>query len=208
MPVSELAAVVIFVGAYALIATERVHRVAAALGGAGLMLAVGLTDADAAFFAHDSGVDWHVIFLLVGMMVIVGIMRPTGVFEFLAVWAARTSKGRPYRFLVTICVVTAALSAMLDNVTTVVLIAPVTISVCARLGLPPVPFLIAVAMASNIGGTATLIGDPPNIIIGARAGLSFNDFLLHLAPIVLVAFAVFLLLARAVHDLGRAEAVK
>nr|WP_245541751.1 SLC13 family permease [Sporichthya polymorpha] len=131
---SEILAVAIFLGAYALIATEKISRVATALGGAGLMLATGLTDADAAFFAHHTGIDWNVIFLLLGMMVIVGILRPTGVFEYLAIWAARSSKGRPYRFLVTICVVPAMLSALLDNVTTVVLIAPVTLSVCARLG--------------------------------------------------------------------------
>jgi Na+/H+ antiporter NhaD/arsenite permease-like protein len=194
--VSELLAVAIFLGAYALIATEKVHRVAAALGGAGLMLATGLTDAEAAFYSHRTGIDWDVIFLLLGMMVIVGIMRPTGVFEYLAIWAARRSRGEPYRFLVVICLITAVLSALLDNVTTVVLIAPVTLSVCGRLALPPVPYLIAVAMASNIGGTATLIGDPPNIIIGTRAGLSFNDFLVHLAPLVVPVMGVFLLLAR------------
>ncbi len=210
---SEVLAVAIFLGAYALIATEKISRVAAALGGAGLMLATGLTDADAAFFAHHTGIDWNVIFLLLGMMVIVGILRPTGVFEYLAIWAARSSKGRPYRFLVTICVVTALLSALLDNVTTVVLIAPVTLSVCARLGLAPVPYLIAVAMASNIGGTATLIGDPPNIIIAGCAGLSFNDFLVHMAPIVVPVMIAFLLMARVlfrkafVYDPVRAAAV-
>ena len=193
---SELVAVGVFVAAYVLIATERIHRVAAALGGAGVMLALGYTDADAAFFGHTTGIDWNVIFLLLGMMVIVGIMRPTGVFEFLAIWSAQVSRGDPYRFMVTICLVTAGLSALLDNVTTVVLIAPVTLSVCARLNLPPVPYLIAMAMASNIGGTATLIGDPPNIIIGARAGLSFNDFLVHLAPVVAVVLAAYLLLIR------------
>ncbi|MGQ0630465.1 MAG: SLC13 family permease [Sporichthyaceae bacterium] len=193
---SEIVAVGVFMVAYVLIATERVHRVAAALSGAGVMLALGYTDADAAFFGHQTGIDWNVIFLLLGMMVIVGVMRPTGVFEFLAVWSAKVSRGEPYRFMVTICLITAVLSAMLDNVTTVVLIAPVTLSVCARLNLAPVPYLIAMAMASNIGGTATLIGDPPNIIIGARADLSFNDFLVHLAPIVVVVLAAYLVLIR------------
>jgi len=194
--VSAAAAVAIFVGAYALIATERVHRVAAALGGAWLMLALGLTDATAAFFSEESGIDWNVIFLLLGMMVIVGVMRKTGVFEFLAVWSAKKARGKPFRIMAMLCLITAVASALLDNVTTVLLVAPVTILVCERLGLKPVPYLIAEALASNIGGTATLIGDPPNIIIASRSGLTFNDFLLHLAPIVVLLLAVFLGLAR------------
>ena len=189
-------AIAIFVVTYALIATERVHRVAAALGGAAALVLVGIVDAESAFFSAETGVDWNVIFLLFGMMIIVSIFKQTGVFEYLAIWAARRSGGRPYRLMVLLVVITAVASALLDNVTTVLLVAPVTFAVCARLGLPAVPYLTAQVFASNIGGTATLIGDPPNIIIASRAGLSFNDFLIHLAPIVVVLLVAFLGLCR------------
>ncbi|NAS24490.1 hypothetical protein GT755_22715 [Herbidospora sp. NEAU-GS84] len=186
----------VFLGVYALIATERVHRVAAALGGAGIMLGIHATDAGAAFFSEETGIDWNVVFLLLGMMVIVGVLKQTGVFEYLAIWAAKRAKGRPYRLMVLLVLITAGASALLDNVTTVLLIAPVTFLVCARLGLSAVPYLIAEALASNIGGAATLVGDPPNIIIASRAGLSFNDFLVHMAPMVVVLVVVFLGLCR------------
>ena len=185
-----------FVTAYVLIATERIHRVAAALGGAAVMVVLGVVDAEVAFFSERTGVDWNVIFLLLGMMVIVSVLRQTGVFDFLAIWAAKRTRGRPFATMVLLVCITALASALLDNVTTVLLIAPVTLLVCDRLGLPPVPFLIAEALASNIGGTATLVGDPPNIIIASRAGLSFNDFLVHLAPIVLLLMVVFVGLCR------------
>ncbi|MFC4588406.1 ArsB/NhaD family transporter [Sphaerisporangium corydalis] len=188
--------VAVFLGAYALIATERVHRVAAALGGAALMLLIHATDAGAAFFSETSGVDWNVIFLLMGMMVIVGVLKRTGVFAYLAIWAAKRARGRPYRLMVLLVIITAAASALLDNVTTVLLVAPVTFLVCERLALPVVPYLIAEAMASNIGGTSTLVGDPPNIIIASRGGLSFNDFLVHMAPMVVILMVAFIGLCR------------
>jgi Na+/H+ antiporter NhaD/arsenite permease-like protein len=190
------AAVAVFAGAYVLIATERVHRVAAALGGAVVMLLLGATDAEHAFFSEHTGVDWNVIFLLVGMMLIVAVLKRTGVFEYIAILAAKRARGRPFRVMVILVVVTAVASAMLDNVTTVLLIAPVTFLVCERLGVPVAPYLIAEAMASNIGGTATLVGDPPNIIIASRGGLSYNDFLIHLAPIVVLLLLVFLAMCR------------
>ncbi|GAA1803634.1 ArsB/NhaD family transporter [Actinomadura chokoriensis] len=190
------AAIVIFVCAYVLIASEKVHRTAVALGGAGLMLLLHITDAHGAFFSSESGIDWNVIFLLLGMMVIVSVLRRTGVFEYVAIWAAKRARGRPYRLMVMLIVLTASASALLDNVTTVLLIAPVTFLVCERLALAPEPYLIAEVMASNIGGTATLVGDPPNIIIASRGGLSFNDFLVHLAPLIVVLVAVFCLLCR------------
>ncbi|MFI9811318.1 ArsB/NhaD family transporter [Saccharothrix variisporea] len=196
MTLSQVLSVVVFVGAYILIATERVHRVAAALGGAALMLALGLTDGETAFHSLDAGIDWNVVFLLLGMMVIVGVLKQTGLFEYLAIAAAKRARGRPYAMLVMLVVITAVASAALDNVTTVLLIAPVTFLVCDRLGLNPIPFLIAEVMASNIGGTATLIGDPPNIIIASRAGFSFNDFLVHLAPFVVVLMVVFVVVCR------------
>jgi Na+/H+ antiporter NhaD/arsenite permease-like protein len=190
------AAVVIFAVAYVLIATEKVHRVAAALGGAALMLVIGATDAEQAFFSQEAGIDWNVIFLLLGMMLIVAVLKRTGVFEYIAIWAAKLARGRPFRVMVILVLVTAVASAALDNVTTVLLVAPVTFLVCDRLGIPVAPFLIAEALASNIGGTATLVGDPPNIIIAGRAGLSYNDFLIHLAPIVVLLLVVFVGLCR------------
>ena len=187
---------VAFVAAYVLIATERVHRVAAALGGAAAMVVLGVVDARVAFFSEETGVDWNVIFLLLGMMVIVGVLRRTGIFEYAAIWAAKRAGGRPFAVLVMLVLITAVASALLDNVTTVLLVAPVSLLVCEQIGAPPVPFLVAEVMASNIGGTATLIGDPPNIIIASRSGLSFNDFVLNLAPVVVLLVAVFLVLCR------------
>ena len=185
-----------FVAAYVLIATERIHRVAAALGGAAVMVLLGVVDANTAFFSEDTGVDWNVIFLLLGMMIIVSIVKQTGVFEYLAIWSAKRARGRPFAVMVMLIVITAVASALLDNVTTVLLVAPVTLLVCDRLGVSPIPFLIAEAMASNIGGTATLIGDPPNIIIASRSGLGFNDFLVNLAPLIVVLVGVLVLLCR------------
>ncbi|NRQ36957.1 ArsB/NhaD family transporter [Nonomuraea sp. NN258] len=196
MTLTAWLAVAAFLGAYALIATEKIHRVTAALGGAGIMLLIHATDAKAAFFDEHTGIDWNVIFLLLGMMVIVGVLKQTGVFEYLAIWAAKRAKGHPYRLMVLLVIITASASALLDNVTTVLLIAPVTFLVCERLALPVAPYLIAEAMASNIGGAATLVGDPPNIIIASRAGFSFNDFLIHMAPLVVVLMAVFIGLCR------------
>lgn len=189
-------AIAVFVGAYVLIATEWVHRVKAALGGAALMFLLGATSGEEAFFDAETGIDWNVILLLFGMMVVVSVVKQTGLFEYLAIWAAKRSGGRPYRLMVLLCLLTAVASAFLDNVTTVLLVAPVTLLVCARIGVRPELFLVAEAMVSNIGGAATLIGDPPNIIIGSRAGLSFNDFLVNLAPIVVLLVGVFLVLAR------------
>ncbi|MEP6478149.1 MAG: ArsB/NhaD family transporter [Rhodoglobus sp.] len=191
MTIQIVLALAVFVGAYILIATEKVSRIAVALVGAALMVIIGATDDHGIFFSEDSGIDWNVIFLLLGMMIIVGILQQSGVFEFLAIWAAKRAKGRPFVIMVMLVVITAVLSAFLDNVTTVLLIAPVTLLICDRLGTPPVPFLIAEVMASNIGGTSTLIGDPPNIIIASRGGLTFNDFVVNLAPIVAILLVVF-----------------
>ncbi|WP_432994510.1 ArsB/NhaD family transporter [Dactylosporangium sp. CA-233914] len=196
MSVTAWIAVAIFVAAYVLIATEKIHRVTAALGGAVLMLLVGATNGEHAFFSATAGIDWNVLFLLLGMMLIVAVLKRTGAFEYLAIWAVKRARGRPFPVMVILVTVTAVASAMLDNVTTVLLIAPVTFLVCQRLAVPAAPYLIAEAMASNIGGTATLVGDPPNIIIGSRAGLSYNDFLNHLAPLIAVLVVVFIGLCR------------
>ncbi|MCX4717163.1 ArsB/NhaD family transporter [Streptomyces sp. NBC_01232] len=190
------AAVVVFAGVYILIIAEWIHRVAAALGGAALMLAIGATDDTSAFYSDETGIDWNVIFLLLGMMMIVGVLKRTGLFEYLAIWSVKKAKAKPFRVMAMLIVITAVASALLDNVTTVLLVAPVTLLVCDRLKLSPVPFLLAEVFASNIGGTATLVGDPPNIIIASRAGLTFNDFLVHLAPLAAVLTIVLVLLCR------------
>lgn len=189
-------AVAVFVAAYALIASERVHRTAAALAGAGVMLLLQVLSAEEAFHSMETGVDWNVIFLLLGMMLIVAVLRRTGLFEYVAIWSAKRAQGRPFRILVTLSMVTAVASALLDNVTTVLLVAPVTVLVAERLRVRAVPFLIAEVLASNIGGTATLVGDPPNIIIGSEAGLSYTAFLVNLGPIALVVLVLFLAAAR------------
>jgi Na+/H+ antiporter NhaD/arsenite permease-like protein len=191
-----VAAIAVFLIAYALIATERVHRVVAALAGGALMLLLQILDAEQAFHEPSTGIDWEVIFLLLGMMLIVAVLRRTGLFEYLAIWSAKRARGRPFRIMVILCGVTALASALLDNVTTVLLVAPVTLLIAERLGVSPVPYLIAEVLASNIGGTATLVGDPPNIIIGSRADLSYMDFLVNLGPISLLILVVFLFLAR------------
>jgi Na+/H+ antiporter NhaD/arsenite permease-like protein len=189
-------AVAVFAIAYALIASEKVHRVKVALTGAALMLAAGVLDFEHAFHSEETGVDWEVILLLLGMMIIVGVLSHTGVFEYIAIRAVKSARGRPFRVMALLVLLTAVASAALDNVTTVLLIAPVTLLVCNRLGLNPVPYLLAEVFASNIGGTATLVGDPPNIIIGSRADLSYMDFVVNLGPIVVVLLGVYILMAR------------
>jgi len=194
--VNVIIAVAVFVAVYALIASERINKVVAALAGAGLVIAFGVVGSHDAFYSRETGIDWDVIFLLFGMMVVVGVLKQTGLFEYLAIWAAKRARGRPFRVMLLFVVLTAVASAALPNVTTVLLVAPVTFLVCERLGVPPVPYIIAEALASNIGGTATLIGDPPNIIIASRSGLTFVDFLVHLAPIVVLVLLVFVGLCR------------
>ncbi len=172
----NVVAVVVFVLAYVLIASDRIHKTLVALAGAAIVVVLPVIDSDDVFYSHETGIDWDVIFLLLGMMIIVSVLRQTGIFEYIAIWAAKRARGSPLRIMILLVLVTAFASALLDNVTTVLLIAPVTLLVCDRLAIGPAPFLMAEAFASNIGGTATLIGDPPSIIIGSRAGLSFNDF--------------------------------
>jgi len=185
-------ALLIFGLCYALIMTERLHKTIVALFGAAVMISLGVVSQEEAFYSHEFGVDYNVVFLLIGMMVIVNIVRETGLFEVLAIWAAQRADAKPFRLLVLLAVLTAALSAMLDNVTTVLLMAPVTLAITKRLELNPIPFLMTEALASNIGGTATLVGDPPNIMIASKAELSYLDFLIVLGPIVIVIMVVFL----------------
>src|ERR1700747_2761305 len=190
----SVVAVVVFVVAYALISSDRVHKTLGARAGGAHRVPRPVLDSDDVFSSRATGIDWDVLFLLLGMMIIVSVLRQTGVFEYTAIWAAKRATGSPLRIMILLVLVTAFASALLDNVTTVLLIAPVTLLVCDRLSIGAAPFLMAEAFASNIGGTATLIGDPPSIIIASRAGLSFNDFLIHLTPIVLIIVGVFVLL--------------
>ena len=180
----------IFSVTYLLIISERIHKTAAALAGGLLMIAFRILDQEEAFAA----IDFNVIFLLVGMMIIANTLGKTGAFQWLAIRAAKLAKGNPIRILLFMAVITAVASAFLDNVTTVVLMAPLSIFVASILEVNAVPFLLTLIMASNIGGTATLIGDPPNIIIASGADLNFLDFLAHLTPVILLILAVFLVM--------------
>jgi Na+/H+ antiporter NhaD/arsenite permease-like protein len=185
-------AIAVFVIAYALIISERFNKTAVALAGAGLMLCLPVMDSADVFYSQASGIDWDVIFLMFGMMIIVSIMRQTGAFEYAAIWAVKRANGSPLRIMILLMLVMALASAILPNVVSVLLIAPVTLLVCDRLEINPVPLLIAEVFASNIGGAATLVGDPPNIIIGARKGLSFNAFFVNMAPIVMIVMLVLI----------------
>ena len=184
-------AITTFVVAYALIASDRVNKTFLALAGAAIVVGFGVVSSDDVFFSRETGIDWDVVFLLLGMMIIVSVLRQTGVFEYIAIGAAKRARGSPLRIMILLVLVTAFASALLDNVTTVLLVAPVTLLVCDRLAINAAPFLIAEVFASNIGGAATLVGDPPNIIIASRAGLTFNDFLIHMTPIVLIVMVAY-----------------
>ena len=179
--------------AYILIATERIDKTKVALAGGALMILVGVIDQHSAFHGHGhvEGIDWNTLFLLMGMMIIVNVTRHTGLFEWLAIKTAKIAKGRPIAILMGMTLTTAVLSALLDNVTTVLLVAPTVILIYEALELDPVPFLIFVILASNIGGTATLVGDPPNIMIASATGFTFVDFLAVDAPAVGVIYVVF-----------------
>jgi Na+/H+ antiporter NhaD/arsenite permease-like protein len=179
-------AITVFVVTYAFIVSERFNKTAVALVGAGLVVLLPVIDSPDVFYSQDSGIDWDVIFLMLGMMMIVSVLGQTGLFEYAAIWAVKRANGSPMRIMVLLMLVMAVASAVLPNVVSVLLIAPVTLLVCERLEINPVPLLIAEVFASNIGGTATLVGDPPNIIVGARKGLSFNAFLVNVAPIAVI----------------------
>lgn len=179
-------ATAILVATYAVIISEKINRAVVALLGAGTMILAGVLNQEAAIH----GIDFNTIALLVGMMILVAITRRSGVFQAVAVWATKLVKGNPAGILIMLQVVTATFSAFLDNVTTVLLVVPVTLVITEELKVKPWPYLIAMIFASNIGGTATLIGDPPNILIGSATGLTFNDFVFNLAPVIVVILAV------------------
>ena len=189
-------ATIIFLLSYIIIVSEKIHKTIVALVGASLMIVLKILQQREAFHLEEFGIDWNVIFLLISMMIIINLMRPTGFFEYIAIKSAKLGRGEPFRIMVIFAVVTAVLSAILDNVTTVLLLAPVTLLIADALEVDPIPFLIAEAMASNIGGTATLIGDPPNIMIASKAKLDFMDFIYNLTPVIIVIMVVFLLVLK------------
>jgi Na+/H+ antiporter NhaD/arsenite permease-like protein len=192
---------------YAVIISEKINRSIVALLGAGLMVIVGVFDQAEAL----KGVDWNTLGLLSGMMILVSISRRSGMFQYVAIRAAQLAKAHPAGILLLLQITTALLSALLDNVTTVLLIVPVTLAITRQLNVPPYPFLFAEIFASNIGGTATLIGDPPNIMIGSQVGLNFNDFVIHLTPVIVIvmifqAIAIHLIWGRQMRASTEAEA--
>jgi len=189
-------ATAIFIIAYAVIASEKIHKTIVALVGGGLVLLMKILEQQEAFHSEDLGIDWNVIFLLISMMIIINLMKPTGIFEYIAIKSAKAGKGDPFRILVIFGIVTATVSAFLDNVTTVLLITPVTILIADALEVDVIPFLISNALSSNIGGTATLIGDPPNIMIASKAHLDFMAFIYHLTPVIIIIMVCYVFMIK------------
>jgi len=185
----------LFVIVYAVVISERVHRTIIALVGATLLVVLGVLN----FNEAVSKVDFNTIGLLIGMMIIVGITRKSGIFEYMAIKAARQTGGDPVKIMIALSIVTAVASALLDNVTTVLLILPVTISICSALEINPIPIFVAQIISSNIGGTATLIGDPPNIMIGSAVNLGFMDFICNLSPVIIIIFIVTIWLLKIIY---------
>lgn len=192
----KIVAVAVFLIVILLIITERVHRTAAAMAGAMVLILTGVMSADKAL----SYIDFNTIGVLVGMMIFVAIVRRSGMFEYIAVRAAKAVHGDPWKIMVAFTLITAVLSAFLDNVTTVLLVGPMSIAIARMLKIDPVPFLMGQILASNVGGTATLIGDPPNIMIGSAAHLSFMDFLENTGFAVLFILVVLILLMKIVYE--------
>jgi Na+/H+ antiporter NhaD and related arsenite permeases len=183
-------ALTIFCLTYALIILEKVHRTIVALLGGMILISAGVLAQEKAI----EHIDWNTLGLLVGMMIVVGITRRTGIFQYLGLMAVRLAKGEPIRILIALASVTALLSSLLDNVTTVLLIVPISFTIADKLDLNPLPFLVSQIAASNIGGTATLIGDPPNIMIGSQTHLGFMDFAINLVPVVLAIYIVTMII--------------
>ena len=189
MTTAQIISIVIFVVVMALIVSEKIHRTTAALCGAVALILFGILDFDTSV----EHIDFNTLGVLVGMMLFVGVVKGSGIFEYLAIKSAKLVRGNPWLIMLVFSIITALLSALLDNVTTILLIGPVTYTVCKLLlDINPIPFFITEILASNIGGTATLIGDPPNIMIGSAANLSFFDFIIYDAPCVLLIMAAVL----------------
>jgi Na+/H+ antiporter NhaD/arsenite permease-like protein len=184
-----IVAVGMFTLVYVAIMTERVHKMIATLLGASIIIALKVLDQGEAFAA----IDFNVIFLLLGMMIIVHIMTGSGVFQWMAIKVVQLAEGKPLKVMILLGLATAFISAFLDNVTTVILVAPMIFLLADTLDVDPVPFLIMVAIGSNIGGTATLVGDPPNIMIGSAAGLTFMDFIVNASPVILIILGAYVI---------------
>lgn len=196
MNLPAILAAIVFLISLVLIFTEKLHRTIVGVAGAALMVLLGRI---LGFYSESeaiAAIDFNTLGLLLGMMILVSLLEPTGFFQYLAVWAGRMSKGKPVRLLILLGTVTTLVSMFLDNVTTVVLIAPITILISEILGINPAPLLMTEAILSDTGGVATLVGDPPNVLIGSAAGLSFLDFILYAMPIVVAAWLVALFLLR------------
>jgi len=195
MDFQAILSIVVFVVVLGLIISEKFDRTIVAITGAVVIVITRLVlTQDATSF-----VDFNTLGVLSGMMIIVGILKNTGAFEYVAIVAAKWAKGNPWKIILSFCIITAITSAFLDNVTTVLLIAPMTLGITAVLELDPIPFLIPQIIASNIGGTATLIGDPPNIMIGSEAGFGFMDFITNLTPIIIVIFIVTMFIFKLIY---------
>ncbi|WP_432406408.1 SLC13 family permease [Wukongibacter sp. M2B1] len=190
-----LLAVLIFTLTYTAIISEKINRTAIAIFGAVLMIVSQVISQEHAFGI----IDFNTIGLLIGMMIIVNILKKTGVFQYVAIRTAKIAKGDPWKIIVSFSVITAISSALLDNVTTILLIAPVTFVITDTLEMNPIPFLIPEVIAANVGGTATLIGDPPNIMIGGATGLGFMDFLINLAPVVIIIFVITIFILKIIY---------
>ena len=185
MDMQMIVALTIFIVSYIFIATEKINKIVVALAGAVLMILLGFIDQKAAF---SEFIDWNVIFLLIGMMIMVGVVKRTGIFEYIAVLVAKKAKGDPKKIMLILFVVTAFFSSFLDNVTTIVVLIPISILIAVELKISPIPFVISQTIAGMIGGASTLIGDPSNLMIGSAAGKSFTDFLQHIT--LFIAFLV------------------
>jgi Na+/H+ antiporter NhaD/arsenite permease-like protein len=198
MPTAMILSLILFIVTYALIVTEKINRTAIALFGAVLMVVFQTISQEEAF----EHIDFNTIGLLIGMMIIINVLKNTGIFQYIAIRAAKFSKGDPWKILLLFSIITAISSALLDNVTTILLIVPVTFVITDTLKINPIPFLISEILASNIGGTATLIGDPPNLMIGGATDLGFLDFLLNLGPIVVVILIVTMFMLKRIYKSG------
>ena len=188
----EIIAIVIFLAVIIAIMTEKVHRTAAAVTGTVLLLLTHILTVEQAV----SYIDFNTIGVLIGMMLFVAIVKNSGIFEYIAIKAAKLAKGNPWKIMMAFMLITACLSAFLDNVTTVLLVGPMTITIARMLKVNPVPFLMTQILASNVGGTATLIGDPPNIMIGSAAGLDFVDFLTNTGLVVVIIMIVMIVIMK------------
>ena len=187
--------ILIFILTYITIVSEKIHRTVIAIFGAGLMILFHVLSQAEAF----NKIDFNTLGLLIGMMIIVIVIRRTGLFQYLAIKSAKLAKGDPVKILIYFSILTVVASALLDNVTTILLIVPVTLVICDTLELNPIPFVISEIMSSNIGGAATLIGDPPNIMIGGETGLNFDDFIINLLPLMIIVFIVTIIILRIIY---------